>query len=207
MESLKGFFVKKANPAQIVADLQVQEAAMERQIAGLQYDRKRSQRLTDEIVKRGVDGAANGNTMVMKAAALELKAAHMEMSQLNKEIGEAIKSRCVVRIFRGKLKRCAHQDVKAAYDTIADLLGNERLRGMLASAEISESEFSDKLNRELDRSFGYLQRNDDFVDEGDTSVFINIYEASQKGDERRVAELMREATGESALKTESFERV
>ena len=201
------FFRKKVSIDDIAAGLQVQEEVFDRRVAELSYDRKQVQRQLERAIKKGVDGAASGSHFAKQEAAIELKAAKLEGSQLDQDLASAVKAKALVRVARRKLVRFSSQDLKKAYEKVVDLFDNSAVKELMARTDLSTQDFERRINIELDRALAGFKTKDEFVDDLDTSLFDKIYEATQKGDTKQVADYMREATGQPSKVNDHLENI
>ncbi|HOX04540.1 MAG TPA: hypothetical protein P5555_20160 [Candidatus Paceibacterota bacterium] len=199
---------KKRKLQDVVLGLRSQEDVFDRRIAELGYDRKRSDREAEAILKKGTDAALRRNLPGMKEAAMELKAARTETTGLDQEMGTAIKARAFVRVTRRKLERYSDSSLKGAYDKVGSLLEDPKIRDMMLRADVSLEQFMKKLDVALGRALEGAKVEEGFADEDlDTGIFIAMAEATKKGDEKTLEQLRSQVLGPSAQSKEDFENI
>jgi len=179
-------------PEGLVRQFREQSDVFDTEQAERSYQLKRLKGRIDGILDRGKKAAQAGDTLGKRQAGMELKAAQIEVGEVERDLMRVINARTFVRLTLARLERCTRSQLGKAYERLSRLMKDTDFQRLMTEMRYNTQEMEVKIAATLGQAFDQMPEDAELM-EVDTSMFDELAEADKAGDVEKVREIKRKA--------------
>ena len=191
---------KKKTPDQFLTEVKCAELELKKEKARLEIESKKSRNELNAAISQAAKAQREGDAIGIKEHAAEIKSARLFAGQITRERLMNIKSLSLMKMAGRKINLTLRKkaDGKNSIQQVIDLLKDDKLQKLLNNYEISVENFEQELEIMMGENEISLTSTPVTEVSGEEEALIEqLVIAQEKGDEKRVAQIMARLHGEN----------
>lgn len=197
---------KKLDPKEVAKQLRKEIESVDDGLRDRDYELRRLRKEQDLAIQKGVRAARSGDSTLAQDAAMDLRSVKVEIAEVQKGRSMLMKARLFCKLTLRRIETSVPGSAVEVIKRLGPVLEDEQLKELISDANVREDMFIEKLDKTLDKALVGLESRaqmDEDVVKPELDLFTSLAKAMEKGDEKKVAELKSQLTGEKGVETEA----
>lgn len=177
------------NPKKMIDPLQMEIQSLKKSLKDLSFDQKKETRKQESIIQKGVKAAKDGDHFLKQSMASQLKSQNAILSTIERQRREILGSLSVAEVALRKIKYARVDDARSSIEKIKKLTEGKEWQNLLAQDQVDAENISDWIEKQMDG----MEQPEQYA-AADTSIFDQLAQAEEKGDDKKVSKLRSQLT-------------
>lgn len=188
------------NPKKMIDPLQMEIQSLKKSLKDLAFDQKKETRKQESIIQKGVKAAKDGDHFLKQSMASQLKSQNAILSTIERQRREILGSLSVAEVALRKIKYARVDDARSSIEKIKKLTEGKEWQNLLAQDQVDAENISDWIEKQMDG----MEQPEQYA-AADTSIFDQLAQAEEKGDDKKVSKLRSQLTNTVNEENQKFE--